>query len=403
MEPILKQNKKRKESGDHARIRWVFRCNAAINDEPDEVTDREVHAQTLLKKFEPICTAAAFQLESAPTTGYEHYQGCFELTNKKRFSWIQSHIQKFEYLASMQGTPKQAWNYSTKLETRLAGPWTWGEPYGEDKQKPTELFVKAISEGASDAMLVDEHPSCFLRYEANKIRQAKLIRMPPPNRLTMYGSELMEVYVFYGAPGTGKSYAARALYPNIYTPPIRTSKSGNFWLTTDGNLAREVLIDDFDGNMTLKALNQMLDPYPQLMEKKGGDVWWMPQIVILTTNVVPGKWYNYDTRQDVRSQVNRRITMCFDFNTSEGKAMTQGISVEELENRYKEPVPLLQLAANKRMEGMTFMNVFRKSPSVKRETPYGSRSPQLAPGYGASFPNHVHDVGDKIQWDDELF
>lgn len=381
-------NAKTTKNGNHPRIRWVFRCNASINDEPNEVTDREQHAQCLLKKLEPLCTAVAFQLESAPSTGYLHYQGCVEFSNKRRFDWIQTHIQKFEYLAPMQGTPKQAWNYSTKLETRVAGPWTWGEPYGEDLKKPTQLFVEAVIAGATDAMLVDEHPSCFLRHEAEKIRQAKRIYVPPPSRFELYGSNNMVVFVFFGNPGTGKSYTARELYPDIYVPPIRTSKSGNFWLTTDGNLRRNVLLDDFDGNMTLKALNQMLDPYPQLLEKKGGNVWWMPEVVILTTNVVPGSWYNYDSRQNVRLQVNRRITMCFDFNTPGGKALREGISVEDLERRYTDNYPIFN--ANKRMASIPPLKftkqhvvstspaftpphrspVTPKEPSFKRPAPY---------------------------------
>lgn len=309
-----------------------------------------------------------------------------ELGNKKRKKWILNNIQAFEYVAPSKGTPKQAWKYCTKEDTRVAGPWTFGEPFAaeESSKKPTQLFVEAVCAGATDAMLVDEHPSCFLRNDADKIRQAKLIRMPSPNRETMYGSEKMAVFVFYGEPGTGKSYTARQLYPEIYTPPIRTNKNGNFWLTTPGNLARYILLDDFDGNLTLKALNQMLDPYPQLMEKKGGEVWWMPEVVIINTNVIPGQWYNYQTRQNVRAQVNRRITLCFDFNTPGGKALREGISVAELEERYK-VVPPAQLEANVRMAHLPPIQiqvtppqspVIRKPPSAPRKAPYTRPDPR---------------------------
>lgn len=391
---------------DYARIRWVFRCNAAINDEPDEITDREEHAMFLYRKLEQHCGCFAFQLESAPTTGYQHYQGYMELGNKKRKKWILDHIQRFEYLAPSKGTPKQAWNYSTKEESRMAGPWTFGEPFAiEDNcKKPTVLFVESITKGATDSMLVDEHPSCFMRHDANKVRQAKGIRIPPPTRQALYGDDFMEVYVFYGNPGTGKSYAARQLYPDIYTPPIRTSKGGNFWMTPDANLAPVVLFDDFDGNLTLKALNQILDPYPQLLEKKGGNVWWLPRIVILTTNVMPGHWYNYDTRQDVRVQINRRITMCFDFNTPEGKAMTQGISVEQLEERYKPEVPKVQLEAFDRMKAKSNHFVFRKPPTSARTAPYAWDhatktlvKPQIQPRIDV-YPSP--DGGEVISWDE---
>lgn len=54
----------------------------------------------------------------------------------------------------------------------------------------------------------------------------------------------------------------------------------------------------------------------------------------------------------MRSQVNRRITLCFDFNTPGGKALREGISVEELEKRYAPPVPQAQLDANVRMASL---------------------------------------------------
>lgn len=400
----LNQTKKARENGDHARIRWVWRCNAAINDEPDEITDREEHAMFLMNKLKPLCSAVAFQLEAAPTTGYLHYQGCMELTNKKRFGWIQQHIRKFEYLAPMVGTPKQAWSYATKLETRQAGPWTYGEPYGESEKKPVQMFVEDVVKGLNDSALVDQHPSSFLRYDADKIRQAKRIRMPCPTRMELYGDNNLEVYVFYGEPGTGKSYAAHDLYPEIYSPPIQTNRHGTFWLTADANCAPVILLDDFDGCMTLKALNQLLDPYPQLMQKKGGQVWWIPKIIIMTTNVMPGFWYNYDNRQNVRHQINRRITMCFDFNTPEGKAMTKGISVEELEEMYKPAVPKVQLEAFDRMKAKPNHFVFRKPPTSARTAPYAWDhatktlvKPQIQPRIDV-YPSP--DGGEVVSWDE---
>lgn len=391
---------KRIETKDHARIRWVFRCNAAINDEPDEITDREQHAQCLLNKLESICSAAAFQLESAPTTGYLHYQGCFELTNKKRFGWIQKNIQKFEYLAPMVGTPKQAWAYSTKLETRIAGPWTWGEPYGEEVRKPTELFVNAIILGDDDRSLVQEHPSCFLRHDADKVRMAMKMK---PDRMKLYGDKDIEVYLFYGAPGTGKSYAARELYPDIYDVPPQNK--GSFFISQDGSAAEVVLIEDFDGNMPLKDFNRYIDPYVMRVHVKGKFGWWCPRIVIITSNTLPSQWYNYDHRQDVYAQVKRRIDKCFDFNTPEGKAMTKGLTVDELEAKYKPAVPLLQQMANARMAHLPPVVVRSHGGPMRsawmtrqaaRKT-YEDRTGFTMEGSPVRSPSPK---GDKIQWDD---
>nr|WAE42237.1 MAG: replication associated protein [Cressdnaviricota sp.] len=348
-------DRKRQAEGDHQRIRWVWRCNAAINDEPNEVTDREEHARFLYKKLEEFCGSFAFQLESAPTTGYEHYQGCMELSNKKRKRWILDNIFAFQYLAPMQGTPKQAWNYSTKLETRLAGPWTYGEPYGEDKKKPSTEFVNAIAAGMTDGDLVDHHPSCFLQYDCDKVRMAKKMK---PNRLEKYGDKDIEVYLFYGDPGTGKSYAVRELYPDVYDVPPQNK--GSFFITPDGSEAEVVLLEDFDGHMPLKDFNRYIDPYVMRVHVKGKFGWWCPRIVIITSNTLPSQWYDYDTRQDVFAQIKRRIRYCFDFNTPEGKNMTKGISVDDLEARYPN--------AKKRKHAAAFVkNPYSTPPVLKHD------------------------------------
>lgn len=278
------------------------------------------------------CDTFVFQLESAPTTGYQHYQGYFELVNKQRFTWIQNSIRKFEYLAPAKGTPKQNLCYCTKAESRLDGPWQVGEFRTDETANKTEAFVKAVGSGSTDLQLMDEFPSLFLRHN----QQLQLVRaiknVKPRTRIEMYGDDEVEIYVFFGEPGTGKSYAARQLYPDIYDVPIQ--RKGNFWLTDAAHETPVILIEDFDGNMPLKNLNRLLDPYAMQMEKKGGYVRWIPKIVILTTNTPPHLWYPKDGRQNVLRQIYRRITKCFDFNTEGGKNMTVAVDCASLEKTY---------------------------------------------------------------------
>lgn len=165
-----------------------------------------------------------------------------------------------------------------------------------------------------------------------RVRIDFCIRLPKPDRMKLYGHWNVEVYVLYGEPGLGKSLAPRQMYPDLYVVPIQ--RKGNFFLEPEGHLAEVVLIEDFDGNMPLKDFNQRLDPYPIRAESKGGYIDWCPRIIFLTTNTLPGKWYNYSTRQNVQKQVYRRITYCFDFNTPEGARMEKGMSCDQLEQVY---------------------------------------------------------------------
>lgn len=310
------------------RIRWVFRLSAQSVVTPNDNGSSEEKAHILESKLQPHCARFAFQLESAPTTGYLHFQGMFELTIKKAFTWIQNNIMHFEYLNKMLGTPFQAWAYSTKQETRVAGPWTFGpEPSSEERSSKVDQFVKDCMEGHDDETLWNNHPSTMARMEKvpDRIRGLK-----KPTRL-----QPLKVWVFFGAAGVGKSYAARELFPDIYDVPV--SSSGRLWFTQRGNKAKTVLFDDFSGaasKIGLKEFNRLLDPYPLELEKKNGYIWYCPETIIISTNVKPSLWYNFSNREDVYSQIKRRITGIYDFNTPLGRDLMESLSCDELDARY---------------------------------------------------------------------
>lgn len=265
----------------------------------------EAEAQALIEKLRPLCTLWAFQLESAPTTGYRHYQGCCEFMNKRRKAWILKNVHPFEYLAPSKGSPKQNWSYCTKADTRLAGPWTEGEPTAAESgaQQVTELFVRAIEAGASDTELWREYPGAMARLPgvSHRIRSLKV-----PVR-----TKELEVYVLYGAAGTGKSRLVQENFPDVYKVPY--ARTG-LWLTARACESKIILLEDFDGNLPLKQFNRLVDRYPEEVECKNGHLWWLPDVIFITTNTLPSHWYPTDSRQDVKSQIFRRITSCFDFN-----------------------------------------------------------------------------------------
>lgn len=72
---------------------------------------------------------AIVQKEKCPDTGRIHYQGFLELLSPMRYSGIKS-ILKCEsaHLEKRKGTPQQAWEYCAKEESRVDGPWQYGEP-----------------------------------------------------------------------------------------------------------------------------------------------------------------------------------------------------------------------------------------------------------------------------------
>ncbi|ALE29701.1 replication associated protein [Lake Sarah-associated circular virus-29] len=217
-----------------------------------------------------ICEIFAYQHEVAPTTGYRHYQGYLELVTKNRHTWIQNQLLKhglhFEYLVGAKGLPKQAWAYATKEDTRADGPWTFGEPRDSEKANKSWLFVKAIKSGATDAELCDSFPGMMTNSfsNANRIRQAYGVQLPEPERTVP-----LELYLFYGPSGTGKSQfardQARLAKMNPYVLPI----GKDFWVTPAMCGKKYYIIDDFKSNLGLSDLLRLLDTYPVEAPNKG--------------------------------------------------------------------------------------------------------------------------------------
>jgi len=177
----------------------------------EQFGEHDEEAVQLFGALLEFCEIFAYQMEVAPTSGYRHYQGYLELVNKNRHTWIQNQLQRhslhFEFLEGAKGTPKQAWAYSTKEETRVDGPWTFGAPRDSEKANKSALFVAAIKAGATDAELCDSFPGmmCNSFQNALRIRQVYNIPVPDPER-----TRPLEVFLFYGPSGTGKSQFARA-------------------------------------------------------------------------------------------------------------------------------------------------------------------------------------------------
>lgn len=76
----------------------------------------------------PEVKCAVVQLEKAPDTGREHYQGFLMLNKPQRFCAVKRILNcESAHVEKAKGTPVQAWEYCCKEDTRVDGPWIYGE------------------------------------------------------------------------------------------------------------------------------------------------------------------------------------------------------------------------------------------------------------------------------------
>lgn len=251
-----------------------------------------------------------YQIERAPDTGRLHIQAYLCLRDRARLPGVKQLVKdQTVHCEPRRGTHKQAVDYCTKEETRIEGPFEYGEEPLDSRKRKLDDIKKSIDEGWTDLDIANEHFGIWCRY-FKAFREYRMLSQPTRNFKT-------EVRVYYGPTGVGKS--RRASYeagPNAYRKPL-----GEWWDGYDGE--SNVIIDDYYGWLRFDELLRCLDRYPHRVPIKGGFVNFAPRLVIITSNVEPRGWYDTERINQFRFDA---LVRRFDV-------------VEEMTEQWTEPDP----------------------------------------------------------------
>lgn len=214
----------------------------------DESVYKIKYVMTILSKYKTY----AFQVEKGGNTGYLHYQIYVEHSQAIRFSTLKAAFPH-AHLETRIGSKKQAWDYCTKEDTRLHGPWTSGiKPEEEDKLKKREQYLIDIGNGMSDRELLLKYPGIFKLQEVVQFRSILGVDLYAFNR---------EVTVNYlwGLSRTGKSSYVHSLYDNKDIYVVSDYERDPFG-SYDGQ--KVIVFEEFRSDIPLKNMLQYLDRYP---------------------------------------------------------------------------------------------------------------------------------------------
>ena len=230
--------------------------------------------------------------------GTPHYQGYIVFKTHKRLTSMKA-INPRAHWELRFGTHEQAHAYCTKEETRVDGPWTYGEPPSQGKRTDLIGLKRRLDAGATFSELADDeemfvtlsqYPKAFGIYQLAKAKPR---------------DEKPHVLVLWGVAGRGKSYYWKRNYPDAYVKP-----TGHWW---DGYEQQEtVVIDDFQGTLLFTLLLHLLDRYPLLVEVKGGTRVFNSKTIIITSNDPPSGWYK-DLSEQKYAALERRLDTIYEF------------------------------------------------------------------------------------------
>jgi len=214
---------------------------------------------------------ASWQLERCPDTQRLHWQGYIELESARTLSYFVKYYKGIHAVPKYEtSTREQARAYSRKEDTRVAGPWEYGEfsASEEVKEKVSDRVARLITEGSSFEELCAIAPGwCLLHQRSIFDMMARLHLMRPKPELpaflpTTWNLELpicddkrRHFWIWSAEPSVGKTHNA------------------NIWLDTYGGLRynvnesfqnptrqRLIVIDEYNqGELGFSQLNQMCD------------------------------------------------------------------------------------------------------------------------------------------------
>ena len=239
------------------------------------------------RALEPLAKYLIFQKESG-ANGTPHFQGYCELKRRTRFLKIKAALPD-AHIEQRRGTQQQARDYCTKEETRIEGPFEYGEYVERSPGTRNDIrnFRDAIRSGSNMEQLLDDYPTMVAKYP----KFISLVRSKVKNDLR----KNLRVELYYGDPGTGKTRKAWEENPDMYIIPV----SDNLWFDGyDGQSC--LLLDDFTGWMKLDHLLRLLDIYPVQIPVKGGFTYLTATKIVITSNKHPEDWYDWSKHGQIK-------------------------------------------------------------------------------------------------------
>lgn len=242
------------------------------------------------------------QLEEGEEDGYRHWQLIIDGGQSPiRFSTLKNKLPT-AHLEPRRGPIQQAVEYVTKEETRVSeeprlehGTIRHSDETG--RRKDVEIVREAVLEKglSTDEILLQVPEAARMTSFVEKLVAAReRSRHTKPRQL--------KVIWLYGPPGTGKTSLAVEMGGKSYY------RVTDYQHPFDSYSGEEVLIlDEFDGEMRLSTLLNVLDIWPTMLPARYADRVAAYNQVVLVSNEAPWSFYSWETpsrRQALARRIN---------------------------------------------------------------------------------------------------
>jgi hypothetical protein len=256
---------------------------------------------SLFERLGGDCRYVICQLEKCPRTGRPHWQGYANFTKAFGLSRLKTMLPTAHWEKS-KGTEQDNIDYCTKDESRVAGPYSQGEPAKPGKRTDIEIVRSRINNGDSLVEIIQDEN--INSYQALRAAELLYKYRPIPKDF-----KHRDVYWFHGSTASGKTRAAHMMAEEAKQDLWVSGKDLMWFQRFHGQ--KWCLIDDFrSSHCSFSFLLRLLDGYAVSVPVKGTDEIWHPDVIIVTCPVHPKYTYTKKFAQDNGNldQLLRRIT-----------------------------------------------------------------------------------------------
>ena len=282
---------------------WVFTDNTIRENDTDTPTKLQRTIQKGLQALSDDVRYIIFQRERGVEATADHFQGYVEFYRPYGLSGVKSRVSDTAHWEFRWGTQKQAIDYCRKADTKVGGPWEYGEKAAPGTRTDIIDLRDAVIDGATKRKLIEDYPRGVAKYG----------RFIDTIKETFFKSvwRHVECILLVGKTRTGKT---RWVYDNWgkedfwVLPPI----IDRLWF--DGYEDQtHVLIDDFSGECNLATFLRIMDGYTIPLPRKGGYIFWKPTHIAVTSNIHPELWWNWKGKRNSYDALCARFKTVFEF------------------------------------------------------------------------------------------
>lgn len=246
-----------------------------------------------------------FQTEQGEN-GTRHFQGYVEFTKSMRLNAVKQALGTNRIACfARRGSQRQARAYVTKEDTRIDGPrGEAGIPAVQNTKEAMLELTQDLRDGKGISDVLQQYPVQALLHRQKIVDEFLFLQ---PDR-----DWPMDIEIYVGASGTGKSTTAKRNNPKAYHCPWPTG--GRWWWPN--YLGQEcIILDEFRHQIKMDVMLKLFDRHPWHLEAKGQQFKMASKKIIITTNIDPRDWYpklDADTKDPLRRRI-QEFAKIYDF------------------------------------------------------------------------------------------